>query len=215
MIDRLNQIIKKDLSNWLSDVRGWDSLIINKRVPHTYRVFRMLEDGFRLCLHKFEYFDKDGGDEAFMHPHPWPGAFYIVNGKYDMKLGCTQDRLEKEPRIICTTRMAPHSMYEITDPLTWHSVTPVTKTVHTVMLNGKPWDTEVAHTSIRTTKGKDLEKMSSEKLRNHLAFFNSMMFGVHNWTCPDSPTGFCENFTTGRYDRNACKYCGDPMDERK
>lgn len=213
MIEKLNQVIKNDLSNWLSDIREWDSLVINKRVPHTNRIFRMLPDGSRLCLHRFEYFDKSGGEEAFMHPHPWPGAFKIVAGEYDMSVGYTKDRFETKPTIIYNTRLASYSMYEITDPLVWHSVTPVTKTVYTVMLNDKPWDKEVAHTQVRTTKGKDLEKMDRKSLIKHLCFFNFTLFRNFLWECDNSPTGFCVSMKT-RYD-NDCLYCCNSMDERK
>lgn len=213
MIDKLNTEIRY-LDNYLRDVRKWDSLVINKRVPHTYRVFRMLDDGSRLCLHKFEYFDKDGGDEAFMHPHPWPGAFQIMGGEYEMKLGYTENREQKEPKIICTTRMREGSSYEITDPLTWHSVTPRTKVVYSIMLNGKPWDADVAHTAVRTTKGKDLQKMTKMELANHLSYFANKLCCGDTWTCEDSPTGFCVQMEHSRYDHD-CKYCGNPMDERK
>jgi hypothetical protein len=221
MIEQLKNVIKSDLEKWVSDIRGWDSLIINKRQPHTTRVFRMLPDGSRLCLHKFDYINKDGGEEAFMHPHPWPAAFQIVMGTYEMKVGATPNILHSSPEHILTTRLSHGSSYEITNPNTWHSVTPITKTVHTVMLNGAPWKPGDVHTAVRTTKGKDFLKLEREALANHLSFFNHWLYNAHVWYCGASPTGFCESSWGGidaheheDEDEN-CIYCHDPMDERK
>lgn len=157
----------------LVQLRPWDSLIINRRKPVTYRAFTMLGD-IRLCLHKFEYIDNKS-EEAFLHPHPWPAAFYIVAGAYLMEVGYTNDRQEKDPKVIYKTELRAGSSYEIADPLTWHRITPITSEVYTVMLNGPAWSPDVAHTAVRTTKGKDLEKMTPDALASHLAFFYRSM----------------------------------------
>ena len=72
------------LPDILRDRAAWDSLIVNRRKPYTYRVFTTLPTGLRLCLHKF---DPCHTHEAFTHPHPWPGAFIILEGKYKMMSG--------------------------------------------------------------------------------------------------------------------------------
>jgi hypothetical protein len=154
----------------LDDVTKWDSLIVNRRKPHTYRVFTQLPNGLRLCLHKFDICDKH---ESFLHPHPWPGAFMILKGAYEMEVGYSADRLS-EPSHVAKFILQEGSKYEIQTPLTWHSVTPLDIT-YTIMINGPAWDADYAHKDVRTTKGKDLDKMPEDELKEHLAIFKRLV----------------------------------------
>lgn len=151
----------------------WSSLIVNRRKPWTYRAFTSFpHDGenFRICLHRFATCDEM---ESFLHPHPWPGAFIILQGQYLMNLGQSADRISK-PTDVARILLGPGSSYAITNPLTWHSVTPIEE-CFTVMVNGTPWDTQtVAHTEVRTTKGKDLDSMTSEDLDAHFEIFRRL-----------------------------------------
>lgn len=170
MLDRLQSLISDGtILNLLNDRANWDSLIVNRRKPYTYRVFTHLDD-HRICLHKFDPCDTH---ESFYHPHPWPGAFAILEGKYKMKVGRSSDRT-RPPKDVITTIMTKGSIYEIVEPLTWHSVIPL-ETSYTIMLNGQPWDKYTAHESVVTTKGKDLDKMPEEELLVHLEKFKSLI----------------------------------------
>lgn len=151
--------------NLLHDQSKWDSLIVNRRKPHTYRVFTNVGD-FRICLHRFDTCDLQ---ESFEHPHPWPGAFTVMEGSYQMKVGYSIDRYG-DPIQVADFVMKKGSMYEITNPLTWHAVTPL-ETTYTIMVNGPAWTPDFAHTKVRTTKGKDLDKMPSVELNAHLNKF--------------------------------------------
>src|ERR1044072_4917851 len=103
MLDILNYTIDK-LPELLQNEKRWDSLIINRRKPHTYRIFTNFEildyDGtlntYRVCLHKF---DPCNTEEAFAHPHPWPGAFCILKGKYKMNIGYSLNRYCKPENV--------------------------------------------------------------------------------------------------------------------
>lgn len=171
MLTRLQEALKV-LPDILSNKDAWDSIIVNRRKPYTYRVFTILEDGLRLCLHKF---DPCHTHEAFAHPHPWSGAFCILKGKYKMSVDYScKGRTDIAPENVTTLILNKHSLYEITNPLTWHSVIPL-ETTYTVMINDAPWPLEFAHTSVRTTKGKDLEKMSNEDLVAHLDLFKNLV----------------------------------------
>lgn len=154
----------------------WSSLIVNRRKPWTYRAFTNFEhegQKFRICLHRFEICDEE---ESFLHPHPWPGAFYILQGSYVMNVGYSIDRFSK-PSSVSKVVLMPGCKYAITNPLTWHSVAPLHE-CYTVMVNGEPWDTKsVAHTEVRTTKGKDLDSMSDEDLSTHFATFRRLIQG--------------------------------------
>lgn len=169
MLDKLEESLLL-LPDLLKQRDKWDSLIVNRRKPYTYRVFTQLPNGLRCCLHKF---DACNTEEAFNHPHPWPGAFLVLDGAYQMKVGLSKDRTSK-PEDVMTTVMKKFSSYEIINPLTWHSVIPL-GTTYTIMVNGAPWAADYAHTEVRTTKGKDLDKMPEDELTAHLARFYVMV----------------------------------------
>lgn len=168
MLDALHRAIV-NLPDLCDDLSLWDSLLINRRKPYTYRVWTMLPTGERLSLHKFDPCDDR---EAFDHPHPWPGAFMIMQGAYDMRVGFSPDRVSPQSEVASFV-LREHSGYEITNPLTWHAVIPRT-TTYTIMLNGKPFAEDVAHVDVRTTKGKDLDKMPASELVGHIAFFKHL-----------------------------------------
>lgn len=151
----------------LDGVNGWESLVINRRKPWTYRVFRKYGN-FRVCLHAF---DPCENSEAFAHPHPWPGAFLMLKGAYIHSLGASVD-LKSKPDFFERAIITPYSMYEIINPRTWHSVQPLERT-YTIMVNGEPWGNP--HKDVKTTKGKDLDKMSPEDLIIHLGEFKDLL----------------------------------------
>ncbi len=166
---QLYQELVDDINNGSNGGR-WDSLIINRRKPYTYRMFTDTPMG-RLCLHKFDPCDSD---EAFSHPHPWPGAFIVLKGAYRMIVGLSPDRLSK-PVDVIETIVHAGSSYLIDNPMTWHSIQPLT-TTYTVMLNGLPWPIDYAHTEIRTTKGKDLDKIPDAQKVKHLKTFRDLLY---------------------------------------
>jgi hypothetical protein len=90
-----------------------------------------------------------------------------------MKLGYSAER-DQPPVHVAKTIMGPGSMYEIVDPMTWHTVEPIEE-CFTVMVNDKPWSEELAHSQIRTTKGKDLQRMTDEQLTEHLNIFKELL----------------------------------------
>lgn len=161
-LGKLNYVVTH-LPMLLYTVNDWKSLIINRRKPFTYRVFKQFGD-YRVCLHKFEGCDEH---EAFLHPHPWPGAFCIIHGKYMMNVGYSVDLVQK-PHMVYRQLQVTGSRYEIVEPKAWHSVIPVGGEVYTVMLNGKPWESGVHHESTVTTKGKDLQTMTDDELADFL-----------------------------------------------
>jgi len=174
MIDNLLETIKKEeFIKLLGETDKWDSLIINKRKPHTYRIFTQLGEN-RVCLHKF---DTCSSEESFAHPHPWPGAFMVLHGAYRMKLGKSKDRFS-DPEWVSELIMGAGSVYQIVDPLVWHTVTPL-ETTYTIMMNGPSWDKETAHTQVRTTKGKDLEKLPLDELESQLDSFYHLLYGAN------------------------------------
>lgn len=170
MLDKLKQGLEELRGGLLADRSKWDSLIVNRRKPWTYRVYAQLSNGMRVCLHRFEVCHTH---EAFPHPRPWPGAFAILEGSYKMQIGYSADRTS-DMKDVMTVVLTAGSQYEITNPLAWHAVIPL-ETTYTVMVNDTPWGPDVAHKEVRTTKGKDLDKMPEEDLIAHLAKFQSLL----------------------------------------
>lgn len=168
MIERLLEIVKTDLLTWLDDPSKWDSLVINRRKPHTYRVFTQINWKDRICLHKFNPCDTH---EAFLHPHGWPAAFLILHGSYRMILGSALDH-KANPWTSEELILNKGSAYSILSPLTFHSITPLEE-CYTVMINGYPFNNP--HSQVRTTKGKDLEKMQDKDLVEHLHIFKYLV----------------------------------------
>ena len=171
MFELMDDVLSR-LRSMLHDTDRWDSLVINRRKPHTYRAFTNMEgkmfDGVRVCLHRFE---PCTAEEAFSHPHPWPGAFWVAEGSYRMIVGRAADELAKFDHCL-TLDLAAGSSYAMTDELTSHSVQPL-ETCWSVMVNLPPWDKQ--HKDAPTTKGKDLEKMSPDELQAHLDKFKRLV----------------------------------------
>lgn len=155
MLTKLSNLIRSNLfENSLREYDSWDSLIINRRKPETYRIFRQFGEN-RVCLHRFS---PCNSQESFWHPHPWPAAFKIMYGKYRLDLGFTPNG-EDKPTVVSSCVMSAGSSYEMLDENTWHKITPLDDSpVYTIMLNGPPYPDP--HIKTVTTKGKDLDKMS-------------------------------------------------------
>jgi hypothetical protein len=94
-----------------------------------------------------------------------------------MKLGKSKDRFS-DPEWVSELIMGAGSVYQIVDPLVWHTVTPL-ETTYTIMMNGPSWDKETAHTQVRTTKGKDLEKLPLDELESQLDSFYHLLYGAN------------------------------------
>lgn len=153
-------------------IEDWQSLVINLRKPETFRMFRFMPDGTRLCLHRFS--DCEEGD-AFPHPHAWPMECIILNGYYTQQL-FEAPNYEDPPNLNfpCSTHLHnPGSYYRLNNPLVWHRIVPHSEYVYTLMLNGMPW--KMAHKDTRTTKGKDLEGMTDEQKKTHLDMFQILL----------------------------------------
>jgi len=168
-LQRLIPTILKRVQEGLDRPDTWDSLAINRRKPHTNRIFQEIE-GFRVCLHRFEACEEN---EAFPHPHPWPGAFLLLEGEYIHTVGGSAD-LKSRPEYFIREIIRPYSIYEIINTKTWHKVQPLKET-YTVTLNGVPWTEEERHEEVRTTKGKGLQPLSDDELVTHLVEFERML----------------------------------------
>lgn len=182
MIEMLQELLPEILDSihnslYHKGVNDWDSLVINRRKPHTTRAFRMFGEN-RVCLHRFEPCEEE---DCFSHPHPWPGAFLMLKGEYIHTVGCTNFLIGKKKHVQWLFReiVRPYSMYEITNPFVWHGVHPLKQT-WTIMMNGPEFDNK--HEATVTTKGKDLDSLPANELGNHLTYFEILLSQYLNIT---------------------------------
>lgn len=168
MLNKLESILNI-LPSLLDDPARWDSLVINRRKPVTERIFTQVGE-YRVCLHRFDICDTT---ESFVHPHSWPMAVKLLTGCYKMKIGTAASKIG-QPTAYSELILPSGSMYAMTDPLVFHSVTPLEVT-HTVMVNGPSFDESIRHIEVRTTKGKDLDRLSGEELKLYLKWFKDLL----------------------------------------
>lgn len=127
--------VEKQLPVLLQDREGWNSLMIAYYPPVVERVWRTLDTGERLSIHRIHPCRKG---ESLYHPHNWPGAFRVY-GEYEMGVGFSET-LEAPRRTLMLMHTASGFAYEMTDRDSWHWVRPLDRPVLTVMVTGKPWD---------------------------------------------------------------------------
>ena len=132
------------LPSFLDNPDGWKSLLVDYSTPIVERLWRPFNT-YRLCLHRIT--SDDSTLPSLYHKHPWPSAMCILKGAYEMNVGYgTTDR---PPPLAATIRLPAGSTYEMMDPNAWHSVTPLSTPVLSVMLTGKPWDSTPSTLQLR------------------------------------------------------------------
>lgn len=136
MLDKL-YYIQSILGTLLNSGAEWSTLDINYEKPHVQRVWRAVGD-FRVSLHRIFPCEPH---ECFFHPHPWPSALKIEDGRYQMSIGYGAGL---KPKTNITKLILPAgSYYEMTDFDSWHSVRPLDRPVMSLMITGKPWKREM------------------------------------------------------------------------
>ena len=137
MIDKLKQIEDKLIIDLLSKPAEWNTLLVNYHPPIVERCWAQIGN-YRIYLH---FIHKCESQDALFHPHPWPSAMHVLNGKYEMSLGFGPGIVE--PEKMCTILLENGgAYYDMTHIDGWHSVRPVDGVCATVMLVGKPWGRE-------------------------------------------------------------------------
>jgi hypothetical protein len=125
MLDLLHAA-ERDLPELLASSDGWRSFKLEHHPPVVERMLRSYRDG-KLFLHRIH-----PSDAAIRHPHPWPSALRLVDGRYELELGCGAT---VAARLIAT---APFE-YEMIDADAWHAVRPIGAPALTIMVTGPRW----------------------------------------------------------------------------
>lgn len=137
MIDKLKQIEEKMILELLQKPEVWKTLMVDYHPPVVERCWTQVGN-FRILLH---FIHKCETKDALFHPHPWPSAMHVLNGKYEMGLGFGEGLVE--PEKMCTILLENGgAYYDMTHIDGWHYVRPVEGVCATVMLIGKPWGRE-------------------------------------------------------------------------
>ena len=164
MLDALHQV-EDQLPEMLQDRLKWNSLFVDYHPPVVERLWREWND-FRIYLHRIHPCEPD---QALFHPHPWPSAMRVLDGKYEMAVGYGTG--EKEPPIAARIIMGAGSEYEMTDSDGWHYVRPIGNPTMSLMIAGKPWD----HPSPKSDKV--LNPLGEEQKEEILKFFREHYSG--------------------------------------
>jgi hypothetical protein len=136
----------------------WNTLEVLYEPPRVERVWTQIEEN-RLFLHRI-YPCKQG----YYHPHPWPSAVTIIQGRQIMTVGVGDPRGEPPP-VSTTIHLAAKSSYEMLDPRGWHAVMPQDEPSLSLMLTGRPWSTETAPHPLRAANKPLTDEVRDELLR--------------------------------------------------
>jgi hypothetical protein len=158
MLDILYQA-ERVLPALLTDDTGWNSIFIDYEDPYVERLWRTWGE-YRINLHCIL---PCSTGHALFHPHPWPSAMRIVEHQYEMTVGYGVG--DQEPPVAMRLVLPPGSVYEMTNPDGWHAVRPVSLSVLTLMITGKPW----SRSSPKSTK--PLGPLSVDRNREMLSQF--------------------------------------------
>src|SRR5512135_336441 len=135
MLDVLARL-EAELPALLLDDDRWQSLDINYHPPFVERLWTSWND-YRVSLHRIYPCTEA---DALFHPHPWPSAMRILDGRYEMAIGYGSG--STPPPIAARFIASADVRYEMTDPDAWHYVRPIDWPAMTIMVTGKPWKRE-------------------------------------------------------------------------
>jgi hypothetical protein len=150
---------EKELPALLEDAAAWRGLYIDYHPPTVERLWRNW-NRYRLSLHRIY---PCAAGEALFHPHPWPSAMRVLEGRYEMAVGYGPG-LEAPP-IAARLMLGADSLYEMTHPDAWHYVRPLEAPSLSLMVTGPPWERPAPGS------GKELRSLDAEEAAALLACF--------------------------------------------
>lgn len=154
--------VEKILPKLLENDDNWNSIYVNYHHPFVERLW-MQYGTYRIYLHRIYPCKKR---DALFHPHPWPSAMRIYDGKYEMAIGFGTG--DKTPPISAVLLMTAGSEYEMTDPNCWHYVRPIGKPTMSLMVTGKPWN------RLSPKSKKQLKPLPDSQKKEIIEFFRKL-----------------------------------------
>jgi hypothetical protein len=124
------------LAELLKNREAWRTLFIDYHPPYVERLWMQFDTETRLYLHRIH--PCEPGEKALFHPHAGPTAVRIVNGRYQMDVGFSEE--DDAPPVLMSSIYESGSCYEMSNPDAWHSVSPIGGSSLSIMVSGKPWN---------------------------------------------------------------------------
>ena len=138
--------VENDLGSLLQQEDKWASVYVDYHLPYVQRLWTKVNyDGidYRVYLHRILPCELD---QCLFHPHPWPSIMKILSGQYKMQVGFGEGL--SEPPVSTTLILPAGTIYEMTNPDSWHAVCPIDISSFSLMISGTPWD-RMAHKSTK------------------------------------------------------------------
>jgi hypothetical protein len=151
--------VEKELPALLEEEGAWKGLYIDYHPPTVERLWRPW-GGYRLSLHRIY---PCGPGAALFHPHPWPSAMRILEGRYEMAVGYGPGL--KPPPFAARLIAGGDFVYEMTHPDAWHYVRPLDAPTYSLMVTGPPWDRPAPRSD------QPLRPLTAEQAAGLFAFF--------------------------------------------
>jgi len=157
--------LEAEMPALLADDTRWNSLDINYHPPFVERLW-MPWGAYRVSLHRIHPCEPS---DALFHPHPWPSAMRILDGKYEMAIGYGTGAVT--PPIAARIIAGTDVRYEMTDPDAWHYVRPLERPAMTIMVTGEPWRRE------SPTSSKPLQPLDDARRAELMGWFRARYCG--------------------------------------
>lgn len=157
MLDILHRA-EAALPKLLLDRDGWTGVSAGTKKPRLRRLWRQWGE-HRINLHFFE--ESDDEAEALVHPHPWPFAVRIHEGRYLMDVYA-----EGVACALARVTLGPGDEYMMDHPRGVHAIWPFERPAKTVMVSGPPlWPRN------REKANKVVRGLTSVEVREMLTYF--------------------------------------------
>jgi hypothetical protein len=161
MLKELKKAIN-DLPELIKNTDQWGSQFIDYDNPYVHRMY--LDQGdITVNMHMFT----PTNSEIVWHPHPWPAAFMIAKGGYELQLGLSEDG-ETPPEPIGPVIMTTGSFYQMASQYEWHSVRPLDYTF-TFSVQGPEFDVDWSFETDDRKAFRDLTEDEKEPLITHFS----------------------------------------------
>jgi hypothetical protein len=151
--------VERELPALLEHDGGWQGLFIDYHPPAVERLWRPW-GAYRVSLHRI--FPCPEG-MALFHPHPWPSAMRVLDGRYEMAVGFGPGLTP--PPVAARLLMGGDFAYEMTHPDAWHYVRPLDAPTFSLMVTGPPWSRPAPRSD------RPLSPLTPKQTADLLAFF--------------------------------------------
>ena len=150
------------------DEDQFDSILIDKRDPITYRLFKEFPDGKRICLHKI------GQGKTAIHAHKYNVRVLILQGEYTHNIGYWNGTdSDFSINHVYTSQCGAGHSYEIDDPNTLHGLVARGKPVYSIMINDYNFGSP--NPKCISTKGNDLGPIPTSQKQELVNYFKDLI----------------------------------------